>query len=340
MTEEVASSSAELTNIEKSAVVMMSIGQDEAAEVLKFLTPREINRLSSAMARLSGVSKTVAEGVFKEFTDEMLQQTTIGVGSEDYLRGALEKALGSEKASSLVERLKHGGDSAGIEAVKWQDPRVLVEMIRFEHPQIVAMILAYMEPEQAQELIRYLPDSLVEQAIPRLATLDAIPPTAIRELNEALEDLLTSDATQGRFSVGGVKVAANILNHFEAARSQNVISSIKEVDPELAQRIVDSMFVFNDLIAVDDRNFQLLLREVDQNLLVPALKGADPGLRDKVFRNLSQRAAESLREEIDAKGPMRLSEVEAAQKEILAAAQRLESEGKIILRTDSQDLVA
>jgi flagellar motor switch protein FliG len=332
--------SADLSDIEKSAVLLMSIGQDQAAEVLRYLSAQEINRLSAAMARLSSMSTAAVSGVFKEFTDLMLQQTSIGVGGEAYLRGALEKALGAEKAAGLVERIQHGGEFGRIDAVKLTDPRVLVEMIRSEHPQIVAMILGYMEPERAAELIRYLPDDLVDQVVPRLATLDSIPPAAVRELNEALEDLMAADLQHVRLTVGGIKVAANILNRFDATRAQHVLDSIKDVDQDLAQRIKDNMFVFQDLMAVDDRNFQLLLREVDQNLLVPALKGADENLRDKVFRNLSQRAAESLREEIDAKGPMRMSEVEAAQKEILAAAQRLEQEGKIILRTDTNDLVA
>jgi flagellar motor switch protein FliG len=330
---------AELTDTEKSAIVMMSIGQDEAAQVMKFLSPREINCLSTAMARLTGVSQVEAEVVFKEFTDLMLQQTAIGAGAEEFLRGALEKALGPDRAAELVERIKHGGDSNGIEAVKGQNPRSIADMIKAEHPQIGAMILAYLDAGQAQEVIHHLPDAVVDQIIPRLATLDSIPPAALRELNEALKDVLATDS-QHQVSVGGVKAAASILNRVESARSQNVLTMIKEVDPDLAQRIFDNMFVFDDLGAVDDRNFQILLREVDQNLLVPALKGAEPALRDKVFRNLSQRSADSLREEIDAKGPMRLTEVEAAQKEIIAAAQRLEAEGKIILRTDANELVA
>lgn len=340
MTETTPNEAVDLADIDKCAVVMMSIGQDEAAKVMKHLSSREIGRLSEAMARLSTVSKTVAEGVFKEFTDLMLQQTAIGLGAEDYLRGALEKALGPERAASLVDRLKQGGDLAGIEAIKRYDPRVLVEMIKAEHPQIVAMILGYMEPDQAQDVIRFLPERMVVEVIPRLATLDAIPRNAIRELNEALEDLLVADSQQIRLSVGGIKAAANLLNGFDQTRVKTVLDAIKELDPTLAQNLIDSMFVFQDLMGVEDRDFQLLLREIDQNLLVPALKGTTPDLMDKVFRNLSQRAAEALKEEIETKGPMRAAEVAAAQKEILAAAQRLEAEGKITLRTSAEDLVA
>lgn len=333
-------SKSEMTDIEKAAILMTLVGQKEAAEVIKHLQPREINRLASAMARLPKVAKGSAESVFKEFADLMREPTT-GVGVEDYLRGALTEALGEKRASGLLERLMHGGDSAGIEAVKWQDPRAVAELIQGEHPQIVAMILAYMEAEQAIEVVGHLPDTLVEQVIPRLATLDMIPPNAIQELNEALQDQLVGETPQVRLTtVGGVKAAADILNQFDGSRSQSMLNAIKQYDAELAQRIYDNMFVFADLVDVDDRSVQALLREIDQNLLVPALKGVDEALREKVFRNMSQRAAESLKEEIETRGPMRLAEVEAAQRQILAAAQALEAEGKINLRVDAKDLVA
>jgi flagellar motor switch protein FliG len=334
-------SKSELSDLEKAAVLMTLIGQKEAAEVIKLLEPREINRLASAMARLPKVPKGAAEVVFQEFASLMTEQTAVGLGVEEYLRGALIEAIGEKRASGLLERLMHGGDSAGIEAVKWQDPRVVAELIRAEHPQIVAMILAYMEGEQAIEVVQLLPDELVEQVIPRLATLDMIPPNAIQELNEALQDQLVGDAPQVRLTtVGGVKAAAEILNQFDGSRSQTMLNSIKQHDPELAQRIYDNMFVFADLVEVDDRSIQVLLREIDQNLLVPALKGIDDALREKIFRNMSQRAAEALREEIETRGPMRLAEVEAAQRQILVTAQNLEAERKINLRTDAKDLVA
>ena len=331
----------EPSDIEKAAILMTLVGQKEAAEVIKHLAPREINRLASAMARLPKVAKDSAEAVFQEFASLMNEQTASGVGAEEYLRGALVEAIGEKRASGLLERLMHGGDSAGIEAVKWQDARVVAELIRAEHPQIVAMILAYMESDQAIEVVAHLPDELVEQVIPRLATLDMIPPTAIQELNEALKDQLVGESPQVRLTtVGGVKAAAEILNQFDGSRSQNMLNSIKLYDAELAQRIYDNMFVFADLVDVDDRSIQTLLREIDQNLLVPALKGVDEGLRDKVFRNMSTRAAEGLKEEIATKGPMRLAEVEAAQRQILVAAQSLEAEGKINLRVEAKDLVA
>jgi flagellar motor switch protein FliG len=326
--------------MEKSAVVMMSIGDDAAAQVMKFLSQLEINQLSVAMARISNVSKDAVTSVYQEFIDLMLQETSIGIGAESYIRGVLEKALGTEKAERLVARLRQGDYFAGIEAIQWQDPRVLAEMIKLEHPQIVAMIFAYLEPEQLDALIRYLPEELVEQVIPRLATLESIPPAAIRELNESIEALLAGEAQQARVTVGGVNIAAKILNRIDNKRVESILKQISTVDAELAQRIEHSLFVFEDLIHVDDRNFQVLLRSVDQKLLVSALKGADATLQNKVLSNLSQRAAETLRDDIGARGPMRVSEIEAAKREIVATAQRLEREGAIILRADPGEVVS
>lgn len=338
---EPASGTTNLSPAEKAAVLMMALGEADAAEVIKFLSPREVNRLSGAIARLNKVPKTLVENVMAEFVARIRDETAIGLGVTDYLRNALGRALGEDRASALLERIMNGGDSAGIEAVKWEDPRVVAEMIREEHPQIIAMILAYVEPEQAQDVMQALPDGVIEQVIPRLATLEVIPPSAVRELNDALEDQLSGESQQVRLSnVGGIKAAAEILNRFEASRAQSVLDRIKTMDADLSQRIFDNMFVFHDLLGVDDRSIRALLQEVNQTLLVPALKGVDGALREKITHNMSERAGASLKEEIEAKGPVRVSEVEAAQKEIITIAKRLEQEGKIILRTDAKDMVA
>ncbi len=329
-----------LTDLEKSAVVMLSIGEAAAAEVMKHMTQLEINLLSVAMARISGVSKAAVTSVYQEFIDTMLQETSIGIGSEAYVRGVLEQALGTDKAERLAARLNQGDYFAGIEAVQLQDPRVLAEMIKNEHPQIVAMIFAYMEPEQADALIQHLPSELVDQVIPRLATLDSIPPAAVRELNDAIEDLLAGEPQHVPVTVGGVGMAAKILNRIGTDRVESILKQIGEIDQELAQRIQNSMFVFEDLLRLDDRNFQMLLRSIDQKLLASSLKGADAKLLDKVMRNLSQRSAEMLREEISARGPMRVTEIDASKREIVTIAQRLEREGTIMLPTDAGDMVS
>jgi flagellar motor switch protein FliG len=339
VTEAALSNRAQLSDVEKSAVVMLSIGEEAAAQVMKHMTQLEINLLSVAMARISGVSKSAVTAVFEEFVDTMLQETSIGIGSEAYVRGVLERALGAEDAERLRGRLTQGEYFAGIEAVQLQDPRVLAEMLKIEHPQIVAMIFAYMDPDQADAMIQHLPPELVEQVIPRLATLDSIPPAAIRELNDSIEDLLAGDEQQARVPIGGVNMAAKILNRLDTENVEGILKQIREIDAELAQQIENNMFVFEDLMRVDDRNFQILLRSIDQKLLASALKGADPKLLDKVMSNLSQRSSEMLKEEISARGPMRVSEIDTAKREIIAIAQRLEEEGTIVLPTDAGDLV-
>jgi flagellar motor switch protein FliG len=331
---------ADLTQVEKSAMVMMLVGQETAAEVVKFLSPPEIDRLSMAMTRISGVPKHTAAAVLREFVDQFGEDDSLGIsGGERFVRGVLEKALGVAKAEQLLGRLQQGVYGAGLEAIKWQDPRDLAEMIKTEHPQIVAMIAAYLEPEQAQSLMQQLPDEVVEQIIPRLAMLDALSPSAIQELSESLENLFTAEPRQARISIGGVDVAAKLLNRIGSARAGRVLSTIGAVDPQLASVLSDRMFVFEDLFDMDDRSFQILLRAVDQKLLVSALKGTAAQLQDKVLRNLSQRAAQMLREEIETARPMRQAEIDDARKQILTTAQTLEREGKIILRPQA-DLVS
>jgi flagellar motor switch protein FliG len=231
-----------LTDLEKSAVVMLSIGEDAAAEVMKYMTQLEINLLSLAMARVSNVSKGEVTAVFQQFIDAMLDETSIGIGASGYVQGVLERALGTERAERLVGRLNQGDYFAGIEAVQMQDPRVLAEMIKNEHPQIVAMIFAYLEPDQADALIQFLPAELIEQMLPRLATLDSIPNAAVRELNDVIEDMLAGESEEARVNVGGVGMAAKILNRFDAPRAEAVLKQISEIDEDLAQRIQNSMF--------------------------------------------------------------------------------------------------
>jgi flagellar motor switch protein FliG len=331
---------ADLTDIEKSAVVLMAIGQDAAAEVVKSLSQLETNLLAMAMTRISGIPRETAIAVLREFVDDLQQENLIGIGADEYVQGVLDLALGPEKAGRLVGRLKLGDASAGIEAIQSHDPRALADLIKTEHPQILAMIFAYLEPEQAQAVVQHLPDAVVEQVVPRLAMLDTISPAVFRELNESLEQLLAGETGLDPISVGGVDAAARLLNRMGNPRAQQVLQVIEGIDVDVAQTLADKMFVFEDLISVDDRNFQILLRTIDQTLLVVALKGTAPRLQLKFLGNLSQRAADMLREEMDARGPVRFTEVEAARKEIVAAALALEREGKIILRVNADDLVS
>ncbi len=334
MTEAVSETPDDLTATEKSAMVMMLIGQETAAEIVKFLTPPEIDRLSMAMTRITAVPRRTAAAVSREFAELMREDPGLDGGA--YVHAVLEKALGADAADRLLGRLNQGVAAPGLDLVKWRDPHDLAALVKTEHPQIIAMIAACLEPEQAQILMQDLPDDLVEQAVPRLARLDALAPSTIQELSQSLEDLLANEPRQARVSLGGVDVAAKILGRLGSTRSGRVLDAIGAVDPELADLLNNRMFVFEDLFEIDDRSFQILLRGLDQKLLIAALKGTPIRLRDKVFANLSQRAAQMLREEIEASAPVRQAEVEDARKQILAAGQTLEREARIILRPEAE----
>ncbi len=310
---------------------MMSIGEECAAELLKHMGPKEVQKIGIAMASLERVTRGDIDEVLKEFSEIIQDQTALGIGADDYVRNVLRSALGEEKAAGLIDRILIGRNSKGLEALKWLDPRAIAEMIRHEHPQIVAVVLSHLDPDQAAETLTYLPERMQSDIILRIATLDGIQPAALQELDEILESQLSGKTTAKSSRIGGVQTAANILNFMEASRESAIMDSVKQVDEDLSERIQELMFVFANLVDVDDRGIQRLLREVNTETLVLALKGADEELRDKIFKNMSKRAAEMLREDLEAKGPVRVSDVEAAQKEILAVARRLAENGEIIL---------
>lgn len=321
---------AKLEGVERSAILLLSLGEDEAAEVMRYLTPKEVQKLGVSMASLQRVSRDEAEAVLRDFRQRLERQTALGVGTDQYIRNMLVKALGLDKANSIIERILQGGEATGLENLKWMDARAVAELIKLEHPQVVAMVLAYMEPDQAAEIVRYLPERLRYEALLRVATLESVQPNALRELNEVFEQQLSGSANRVNVAtLGGVKSAAEIMNNLEGSLTTNIMAKIKEQDDDLAQKIQDQMFVFDDLVGVDDRGIQALLRDVPSETLIFALKGASPDLREKFFKNMSKRAAEMMRDDLEARGPVRVSEVESAQKEILAIAMRLESAGQI-----------
>jgi flagellar motor switch protein FliG len=316
--------------IEKSAMLLLSIGEDEAARILKFLTPREVQTLGSAMAQLKSVPRDKVEAVLDELHANTVQGSSVG-GDEDKIRSMLTKALGDDRASNLLSRIMQDGDTAGIEGLKWMDASTVADLIKNEHPQIIATILVHLEFDQAGDIMKEFPERLRNDVLLRVATLDGVQPQALHELNEALIRLLAGTTNVKKTAMGGVRHAAEILNFVGQAAETSIVDSVREYDPELAQKILDEMFVFENLQDVDDRGIQLLLREIQSDSLIVALKGAPEELRDKIFKNMSQRAAEMLKEDLEAKGPVRLSEVEAEQKEILKRARRLADEGQIML---------
>jgi flagellar motor switch protein FliG len=323
--------SPESEGVEKAAILLLSLGQDEAAEILKCLGPKEVQKLGHAMAALKQVPRDRIEQVIDEFEDHSAKGAPVAVDN-DTIKAMLTKALGDDRAANLISRIMQGGDTAGIEGLKWMDAATVSDMIRNEHPQIIATILVHLEFDQAGEILKLFTERLRNDVLLRIATLDGVQPTALRELNEALKRILASASGNAKkAAMGGIRHAAEILNFVGQQTETAIVDNVREYDPELAQKILDEMFVFENLLDIDDRGIQLLLREVQSDSLIVALKGASQELREKVFKNMSQRAAEMLREDLESKGPVRLSEVEGEQKEILKTARRLADEGQLQL---------
>jgi len=317
--------------LEKSAMLLLSLGEDAAAEVLKHLGPREVQKLGHAMAAI----KSVPRDRIEQLIDEVEAHAAKGAGlsaDENMIRAMLTKALGDDKAANLIGRILQGGDTAGIESLKWMDAATVADLIKNEHPQIVATILVHLEYDHAGEILKLFTERLRNDVLLRIATLDGVQPVALRELNEAMARMMAgASASVKKAAMGGIRHAAEILNFVGQAAETSIVDNVREYDPDLAQKILDEMFVFENLLDVDDRGIQLLLREIQSDSLILALKGASPELREKIFKNMSQRAAEMLKEDLESKGPVRLSEVEAEQKEIIKIARRLADEGQIQL---------
>lgn len=320
-----------VTGSDRAAILMLALGEDTAAQILKHMDPKEVQKIGVAMTELKNVTKDQVDAVILEFGATVEKHTNIGLGTDEYIRKMLTSALGEDKARTIIDRIILGGNSKGLETLKWMDPRAVAELVRLEHPQIIAIILAYLDAEQAAEVLSILPERLRIDVTMRIASLDGIPPAALQELNSIMEKQFTGQNNVKSSSVGGLKSAANILNFVDTSVESDIMDNIKEADAELGQKIQDLMFVFDNLGNVDDRSIQTLLREVSSESLIIALKGADDTLREKFFGNMSKRAGEMLREDLEAKGPVRLSEVQAAQKEILAIARRMAEAGDLTL---------
>ena len=317
--------------VEKSAILLIALGEDYASEVLKHLGPKEVQKLGYAMAALKSVPREKMESVLTEFHQTAAEATAVHVDSEAYVRSVLTKALGDDKAANLISRILQGGDTGGIEKLKWLDAPTVADLIRGEHPQIIATILVHLEKDHASEILNQFTERLRNDVVLRIATLEGIQPEALKELNDVMLRLLSGATGIKKSTMGGVRAVADILNFMGSANETTVIDSIREYDPELAQKILDEMFVFENLLDLDDRGIQLLLREIQSDSLILAMKGASEPLREKIFKNMSQRAAEMLREDLESRGPVRLSEVENEQKEILKIVRRLADEGQIVM---------
>ena len=317
--------------VEQAAILLLTLGEQDAAQVLRHLGAKDVQRVGQAMAQLSGVSREEVSVVLGRFASRVEQQTSVGVDADEYVRKVMNEALGADKAGGVIDRILRGRSSRGLEAVKWMEPKAVAGMLRAEHPQIIAIVLSYLDPEQAAEVLGALPQNIQADVIVRIASLDGVQPAALEQLDEALEKQFTGKSLSKASGFGGPKAAAEILNLVGVAPEGRIIEEITKSDAELSQKLQDLMFVFDDLISIDDRGMQELLREIPGDKLIIALKATTEEMKDKFFKNMSERASQMLKDDLEAKGPVKLSEVEAAQKEILLTARRMADEGKVQL---------
>jgi len=325
---------------ERAAIFLLSLGEQEATEVMRHMGAKDVQRIGAAMTQLQNISRNDVSQVLSDFRLSVEGHTSLGVGVDEYLRKVLIGALGEDKARGVIDRILFGRSSKGLEALKWMDARAVAELIRQEHPQIIAIVLAYLDADQAAEVLGHFPVPLRADVVLRIATLDGIQPTALHELDEVIEKQFAGRTGGVKSSViGGVKSAANILNFMDSADEANVVELLSKADEALGTKIQELMFVFDDIAEIDDRGMQEVLRAVPSDKLLLAIKGADEPLKAKIFKNMSQRAAEMMKDDLEAKGPVRLSEVEAAQKEILAIVRKMSEAGTIQLGGKGEEFV-
>ena len=323
--------------IQKAAILMLALGQNEAAEVLKFLTPSEVEKLGTAMSSMKNVTTEELNEVLVEFKQESQIHTSYGIDSEEYIRHVLTKALGDDKGNNLLNRILVTRDSTGIDSLKWMDGKSVAELIRSEHPQIIATILVHLEPLHASEVLTELPESIRSEVVLRMSTMDGVKLIALNELNDVLARLLTgNEAIKGK-PIDGVRATASIMNFVKNDVETKLMTELYQFNPELAKQVTDQMFVFDDIVHLEERDLQKLVRNIPQDSMVIALKGAKTELKEKIFKNMTTRAAEMLREDFDAKGPVRLSDIDHHQKVILQIVRQMADDGRISLLFDKKD---
>lgn len=326
-----------ISGIKRAAILLMALGEECASAVLKHMRPREVQVLGYEMTQLKSINKEQVDKVLADFSACMEQQSGVVVGADEFVRNVLMQALGTDKANNLMSRIAEDNRNKGLESFKWLDAKSVAEILRYEHPQIIAIVLAHLEPDQAAYVVSNFPEHLRSVVLLRVANIDRIQPEALQELNKIMEEHFTGNANIKMSSIGGVKVAAQILNHIDAALENEILDNIREIEPDIGQSIQDVMFVFDNLIDLADRDIQTMLREMSSDSLIVALKGADNAVREKIYKNMSKRAAEMLKDDLESKGLVKIKDVEKAQKEILSTVRRLAEAGEISLRAKGVD---
>ncbi len=326
-----------LSGTDKAAILMLSLSEDDAAQIFRNLQPKQVQKLGVRMAEMTDFNQDAVNAVHKTFLTSITKHSHIGIGSSDFVRNALIAALGEDKANNLVDQIAMGTGSRGLDSLKWMDARQVATIIQNEHPQIQTIVLSYLEPEQSAQILSQFPEQVRLDLIMRIATLEEVQPAALQELNEIMEKQFAGSAGAQTAKIGGLKSAASIMNYLDTNTETQLMEAIQRQDKDMGTQIQDLMFVFENLADVDDRSVQTLLRDVPNDVLEKALKGADDNLREKFFSNMSSRASAALKEDLASMGPTKLSDVEAAQKEILTIAHRLADQGLIMLSRGGGD---
>ncbi len=329
----------QLTNMQRAAVLMLLLGEQEAANIISYLNPKEVQPLGAAMVSVADLSQEAISAVLDEFISTIKKQTNLGLGVHDYVETVLQRALGKDKAASVLGRILPGSSSRGLDILRWMDARTIADMIRSEHPQVVAIILSVLDPDVAADVLNFLPAETRPEIVSRIAKLDAVPPSAMKELEMIMNKQFSSNSSSASSSLGGIKTAAKILNFTKTTPLAGIMSGVTSLDSDIAQKIQDGMFTFDNLVSCDSKTIQTLMRTVEPDLLMVGLKGADEGVRSKFFDNMSSRARSMFIDDMEAKGPMRLADVEEAQKQIMRIARKLADTGEIVLAGGGDDYV-
>ena len=331
MTEELAKELAELTNTQRAAVLMLLLGEQQASEIIRYLNPKEVQSLGAAMVSVSDLSQEAVNIVLDEFVTMLKKQTSLGLGTGDYVEKVLKRALGEDKAASVLSRIMPGQGSKGQEILKWMDARSIAEMIRGEHPQVVAIILSVLEYTVAADVLNFLPTEARPEIMQRIASLETVQPSAMEELEQIMMKQFASNSSSKSSSFGGIKAAAQIMNSVKVDLESAIMAGLNKLDPDLMQKIQDNMFTFENLVSVDNRGIQAIMRTVEPDLLMVALKGAPDYVKDKFLDNMSARARVMFVDEMEGKGPLRITEVEEAQKNVMRQARKLSDAGELVL---------
>ncbi len=329
--ENLAREMAEMTGTQRAAVLMLLLGEQQAAEIIRFLNPKEVQALGAAMVSVADLSQEAVNTVLDEFVATIKKQTSLGLGTTDYVEKVLKRALGDDKAASVLGRIMPGQGSKGLDILSWMDARAIADMIRGEHPQVTAIILSVLENSVAADVLNYLPADSRSEIIQRVASLETVQPLAMEELEAIMKKQFSNNSSAQSSSFGGIKAAAKIMNFTKTELEASVMGGLAELDADLMQKIQDNMFTFENLVGVDNRGIQVLMRNVEPDLLMIALKGANDGVKDKFFGNMSERARGMFRDDMEAKGPLRIADVEEAQKSIMRIARKLSDAGELVL---------